>query len=249
MQLFHVIIFLQSPAILLTFESCKSSFNFWAIFLKVSLFSVWFVAIFCIYSQVLSMHHSDSDADSKLYYVNTACKRDFMLHSSSWWFWYFSEDIVQKFDKVILLKSRIISQLLMLMQIIYTWNFLMYKFSNVLASRHFHGFHHALCMIHENHIQNILQHQEVPCEYDSMFGMLFIWWYHVVILWNQQSHNKCFRSVINVLKCIFSICVVLTIYFFNLFLFLNLLCDFCLLLPCSFPYHRDFGVEKNILIW
>ena len=35
----------------------------------------------------------------------------------------------------------------------------------------------------------------------------------------------------------------LTIRFFNLFLFLNLFCDFCLLFPCSSPYHRDFRAK------
>ena len=42
-------------------------------------FSILFVAIFCNYSRVLSIHHSESDADSKLYYQKTACKRCFMF--------------------------------------------------------------------------------------------------------------------------------------------------------------------------
>ena len=56
-------------------------------------FSILFVAIFCNYSQALSMHHSDSDSDSKLYYQKAAYKRDFIFFVVS-----------------ILLESRIIPQ-------------------------------------------------------------------------------------------------------------------------------------------
>ena len=38
-----------------------------------------FVAFFCNYSRVLSMHHSDFDADLRLYYQNRACERSFMF--------------------------------------------------------------------------------------------------------------------------------------------------------------------------
>ena len=92
MQIVHAIIVLKSRMIPLTFRSCKSWFNFSATFLNFycfwhhvvfinsnKCFSSWFVAIFCNYSRVLSMHHSDSDADSKLFYRKTACKRDFMF--------------------------------------------------------------------------------------------------------------------------------------------------------------------------
>ena len=65
-------------------------------------------------SRVLSMNPSDSGADSKLYYQKTACKRDFMFFVLSVGD---SATIMQIFDMVILLKSRIILQFLMLMQI------------------------------------------------------------------------------------------------------------------------------------
>ena len=76
---------------------------------------------------------------------------------------------------------------------VYMW-LVMYKFSVVLAWRCFPGFDDAFCMMHKTHVHNILHHQTILCEYASMFVMLFIWWHHVVILWNYQSHSKCVRS-------------------------------------------------------
>ena len=108
MQLFHAIIFLKSRAIPLAFHRSNHcltfKLHFWKFYvfdISNKCFSVPFVAIFCNYSRVLSMHHSDSDADSKPYYQEPACKRDFMFFVLS-----------------VLLESRIIPQFLMLMQII-----------------------------------------------------------------------------------------------------------------------------------
>ena len=206
MQLFHSIIFLKSLARPLSFRSRKSWFHFWTTFSKFLLFwhqvilinsskcfSILFVAMFCNYSRVLSMHHSDFDADSKLYYQKTACKRYFM-------FFVLSVDDFGTLRKIswkyliyifILLKSRIIPQFSMLMQSICTCDFLMCTV--IWAWRRFHGFDDAFCMIHKPHVYNILHLQKLPCEYHSMFVRLFIWWYHAVILWNHQSHSKCFR--------------------------------------------------------
>ena len=131
----------------------------------------------------------------------------------------------------------------------YTCNLLMYNFFVVLAWMYFHGFDDAFCMIHKNHVHNILHHQKISWE--SMFLMLYIWWYHVFILWNHQSHSNCFRSCNSLLIFwnVFSIFVwFLTVCFFKFFLFLNLFYDFCLLLLCSSLYHGDFGVQWKILI-
>ena len=55
----------------------------------------------------------------------------------------------------------------------------------------FSWFWWCFCMIHDTHVHNILHHQKVPRKLDSMYVMLFVWWYHVVVLWNHQSHSKC----------------------------------------------------------
>ena len=57
------------------------------------------------------------------------------------------------------------------------------------------------------------------------------------------------QLVINFWKCILIFVWFLTICFLTLFLVLNLFCDLHLWLPCSSSYHREFGVEQNILIW
>ena len=80
---------------------------------------MFFSLVCCNFLYSFTSFISDSDVDSKLHYQKPACKSDFMFHSSSWWFRYFREDIVQIFDTMILLKSRIIPQFLMLMQILY----------------------------------------------------------------------------------------------------------------------------------
>ena len=105
----------------------------------------------------------------------------YVFSAFTWWFWYFCEDIMQINDVLILLESRIIPQFLTLMQIIYICYFWLYKFSIVLAQRHFI----VLMMLFVWYIKIMFTifciTKKVPWKYDSMFVMFFIWWYHVVI--------------------------------------------------------------------
>ena len=99
------------------------------------------------------------------------------------------------------LESWIIPQFLT-MQIICICDLLMYKFSVVLAYRHFHGFDDAFCTIHKNHVYNILHHQKAPCEYCLIFLMLFIWWYRVVNYHQIQLRKHRISNVMLKVFCI-----------------------------------------------
>ena len=199
---------------------------------------------------VLSMHHSDSDADSKLYYQKTACKRDFMFFVLSVGDFGISVKISCKY---------LISSFFQnhksyrnfwcwCKSYVYMW-LVMYKFSVVLTWMCFPD--DAFCMMHKTHVHNILHHQTIPCEYASMFVMLFIWWYHVVILWNHKSLSKCVHSC-NLWRifemffwylCGFWLYVLLTCFCFWIY-FVIFVCCFCV-----HPYHRDFGVEQLCIIF
>ena len=101
---------------------------------------------------------------------------------------------MQVFDIAIPLESRIMLQFLMLTHIICIYvTFWCINFC-CFGMKAFSWFWWCFCVIHKNHVHNILHHQKVLCEYDSMFVMLFIGWCHVVTFWNQQSHSKCFCS-------------------------------------------------------
>ena len=100
---------------------------------------ILFVAFFCNYSRFLSMHQRDSDADSKVYYQKTTCKRDLVLFVLS----------VSDFGALVKISSNIWyshsfrimnhTQFLM-MQTVCICDFLMYEFCVVLAYQHFHGY-------------------------------------------------------------------------------------------------------------
>ena len=85
----------------------------------------------------------------------------------------------------------------------------------------------------------------------SMFVMLLIWWYHMIILWNHRPHSKFIHSCNSwiIFGNVFLILVLfLTVRFFHLFLFLIIFCDFCLYCDFKFYFYKIYIIFVAALI-